>query len=179
MNKGRELRGKFVVSGGHGSELLETEAEAFDQILVPIEISAERAKRPAIGAWRDSCLSTLRFDGCQRGIGGNERLFEVCVTRKCASHTLPNARISPTREVNVGAMLVGLPSSRGMVAPQYSIAHDSKNRLDETSIVFRGAVPGSLALPGNNCSMRRHWSSRSNFRSIPISLKDQNVNSSH
>lgn len=69
MNKGQERRSEFVVSGGNASELLETAEETLDQISIPIEMSIERAKYAAIGAWRDNRLSALRLDGCHKGVG--------------------------------------------------------------------------------------------------------------
>jgi len=70
--------------------------------------------------------------------GVNEQLLKVCITRECAGHAFPDTRISPTRETDEGAMPVAKLGRQ--VAPRYSGAHDPKNRLDEKSIVFRGAA---------------------------------------
>jgi len=89
MNKGQERRSEFVVSSGNASELLETAEETLDQISIPIEMSVERAKNTAIGAWRDNCLSPLRFDGCYKGIGV---VALVCDDK--ASGLIPDQRCS-------------------------------------------------------------------------------------
>lgn len=69
MNKRQERRSELVVSGGNASELFETAEETLDQISIPVDMSVERAKGAAIGTWRDNRLSTLRFDGCHKGVG--------------------------------------------------------------------------------------------------------------
>ena len=69
MNERQERRSEFVVSRSDASELLETAEETLDQIPIPVEMSIERAKCAAIGAWWNNRPSTLCFDGSHEGVG--------------------------------------------------------------------------------------------------------------
>lgn len=68
MNKRQEEFGKFVVSRGDASEMLDPAEEALDQIAAFVDMPVERARVEPIGAWRDDRLSALRSDGGDKGI---------------------------------------------------------------------------------------------------------------
>lgn len=70
--------------------------------------------------------------------GVNEQLLKICITGEGAGHAFPNTGIPPTREADVGAMPVA--EFGRQVAPRYAGTHDPENRLDEKTIVFRGAT---------------------------------------
>lgn len=70
--------------------------------------------------------------------GINEQLLKVGITGKRARHAFPDACVSPTREADVGAMPIA--EFRRQVTLRYAGSHDPKDRLDEKTIVFRGAA---------------------------------------
>lgn len=62
MDHSREVFGKFVVSGGDATEVLELAEETLDQIVFAIEHLAETGPPFAIGFGRDVGHRALRLD---------------------------------------------------------------------------------------------------------------------
>ena len=75
-------------------------------------------------------------------------------------------------------VLCQLPSSAGRSRHGIPVRM-TQSTASTKSRLSLAVQPGSVALPGNRCSIRCHWSSRSSFRSILLSPKDQNVNTFH
>ena len=66
MKKGIESIGKFVVSGGDTTKLLESIEEALDQMTSLVPMPVDRTFIFPIATGRNIGLSTTRLDGCYR-----------------------------------------------------------------------------------------------------------------
>ena len=88
MNKRQEGGGKLVVAGGDSSEVLEACEETFDQVAIPVDMPIERARIDAIRARRNHCLSALRGNHLDKGVGvvpfvGNDESSLLILDERC------------------------------------------------------------------------------------------------
>ena len=105
--------------------------------------------------------------------GVDEQLLHVGITTQHVGHAFPDAAVALAGEANVGAV-PELPNSggrsrHGLPVRMIQSTASTKRRLSLAE------QPGSLALPGNRCSIHAQGSSRSIFRFILALQKSQDM----